>query len=69
MDADPPTSTITWRRKESTNQYLSQLPVEPTFGILQKNVTLEDNGEWICHTSGPLGGADVSFAIIVLGKR
>ena len=64
--ADPPPSTITWKRKGS--QYLIQYPDDPLFGILQKTATLEDDGAWICDASGQLGGLHRAFTVVVLGR-
>ena len=69
VDADPPPDSITWRRVESANFYSVQYREESGFGVLQKTVTLEDNGDWICHVSGELGGLDGMFVIEVLGKE
>ena len=69
VNADPPPLTITWLRGGlGGSQYTIQYPEDPLFGILQKAVTLEDNGRWSCHASIPFGGSDAEFAIVVLSK-
>lgn len=66
MDAVPPLDSITWEREGS--RYKIQYRDDPLFGILQKTVTFEDNGDWICHASAQFGGADTKFTVVVLGK-
>ena len=74
IDADPPAATLTWRRVingvASTNPYVVQHRTTsgPSFGILEKTVTVEDNGDWSCHASDVFGGLDRQFSILVLGK-
>ena len=66
MDANPPPSTITWRRKGSL--YVIQHSDDPLFGILQKTATLEDDGVWRCGASSTSGGLDDEFTVVVLGR-
>ena len=66
MDANPPPSTITWRRKGSL--YLIQHSYNPFFGTLQKTATLEDDGDWSCSASSTSGGLGDEFTVIILGR-
>ena len=72
IDADPPAATLVWKRvingQPSWDPYLFQHPIDPKFGIIEKNVTLEDNGDWCCRASGTFGNLNGEFAVIVLGK-
>ena len=72
VDADPPVSTLIWKRvingQSSPNPYLFQLSSDPKFGIIEKNVTVEDDGDWCCRASGTFGSLDGEFTVVVLGK-
>lgn len=66
VDADPPPVSIVWKRGGLT--YTTQFFEDPLFGIIQKTVTLEDNGTWACSASNMFAGLAAGFAVVVLGK-
>ena len=72
VDADTPAVTLIWRRvingQPSPDPYLIQPSSDPKFGIIEKNVQVEDNGVWSCYASDTFGGLDGQFAVVVLGK-
>ena len=66
-----PTPTITWYRlnsnDEKTKLVLIQEAGDPKYGILERNVTREDDGKWQCAASGSHGGEHSDFVITVIG--
>ena len=66
VDAYPPASTLIW--SGPNGHTLIQQSVNSMFGVLGKNVTMEDDGEWECTASGQYGGRGEEFAVVVFCK-
>ena len=68
-----PTPAIIWYRlninDEVTKVVLKQEAGDPKYGILERNVTREDDGRWRCTASSSFGGKDSDFVITVIGTQ
>ena len=68
-----PTPRILWYRLDFKNKevdlVLTQAPGDPRHGILEKNVTRDDDGKWRCRASNNFGGQSSDFIVTVIGKH
>ena len=66
-----PTPSLMWHRVNMggavTKLVHTQDAGDPTYGILERNVTTEDDGKWRCTVSGSYGGKMADFVITVIG--
>ena len=65
-----PTPTISWYRLNINNTVtwvvLRQEAEDPKYGILERNVTREDDGKWQCDASSVYDGKRSDFIITVI---
>ena len=65
------TPNIIWYRlninDEVTKLVHTQEAGDPKYGILERNVTREDDGKWRCAVSSSYGGKESDFVITVIG--
>ena len=65
-----PAAVITWKRLNDNGQFetvVTQFSNDADYGVLERTVTLSDNGSWVCSASGSGGGRQESFTVTVLG--
>ena len=66
-----PTPSLMWHRVNMagavTKLVHTQDAGDPNYGILERNVTREDDGKWRCTVSGSFGGKMADFVITVIG--
>ena len=68
--AVPPEIFVTWSRVVDGNEVTVKVQntVEGNVAVLQRNITLMDNGTWRCRAGNTAGGDMEDFDVTVLGK-